>query len=124
MDKYDGIGEALEQARHLIGRARRGFLEKTNRRPLIGKTQLADVGKHVGPCSLRTFAIAIRDPGGIDAAKPQSLSDCGGIAEDTHFEIVLVRIDAKLIQDDHRLEPKTAADALHTEGLAAKILQD
>src|ERR1051325_618708 len=123
MDEYDGIGEAPEQTRNLLRRAGRGFLEITERRALIGKTQLADIGEHVRACSLRSFTVTIWNHRRINAARSESLSDCGGIAENPHLEIVFLRIDAELIQGDHRLQPETAAYALHAEGLAAQILQ-
>src|SRR6478672_3534196 len=122
MDEYDRIDQPLEQARDLIGRAGGGFLEKANGRALIREAQLADVGEHVRTRSLGGFTVTVRDHRSIDAARVQRLRYGGGIAENAHFEIVFLWIDAELIQSDHRLQPKPAADALHAEGLTAKIL--
>ena len=60
---------------------------------------------------------------GVDAAGAQRLGDRRGVAEDAHLEIVLIGIDAEVIQGDHRLQPKAAADALHAESFAAQIFQ-
>ena len=79
--------------------------------------------EHVGAGAFGGFAEAVRNHRGVDAAGTERLGDRGSVAQDAHLEIVLVRIDAEIIQGDHGLQPKTAADALHAEGLAAQFFQ-
>ena len=45
------------------------------------------------------------------------------VADDAHFDAVFIRIDAEVIQDNHRLQPQTAADTLHADGFAPQLFR-
>src|SRR4026208_1180000 len=85
--------------------------------------ELGRFGDDVHALLLQEFAINAIDEDHVDDARLQGLGLHALIAHRLQQDLIALRVDAEMLEPEHRYDPSTASDAVDRELLAAQIFR-